>query len=187
MDTSEHKIAEAIKLPRINQVGIVVEDIDASVEMYSQLLNIKPWYRSQTDEHEIYYRGKKIDLELDLVFAFNGKVQIELIKVISGEKNIYSDILEEHGGGLHHLGTIAGNIDRKIDDFQKNGIEVIQRGTVKSKGGAITRYAYFDTVATCGIITEVIETKLMGLTIGQSKFLMNLGCLTGDTEKLKLS
>ncbi|MFZ2632787.1 MAG: hypothetical protein WA081_04945 [Desulfosalsimonadaceae bacterium] len=49
----------------------------------------------------------------------------------------------------------------------------------------MTKYAYLDTVAQCGIITELIETKLMGIHVPQNSLMMYIGLVTGDVEMLR--
>jgi predicted metal-dependent phosphotriesterase family hydrolase len=50
----------------------------------------------------------------------------------------------------------------------------------------VTRFTYFDTVATCGTVTEYIETKFIGLTIPHSHFMVRVSALTGDVKRLSL-
>jgi len=72
---------QGLSLPKIGQIGIVVNDMDTSIQHYSKLLNLGSWFRSKTIEHEILFRGRKIILELDLLFAYSGGIQVELIDV----------------------------------------------------------------------------------------------------------
>jgi len=67
-----------MKLPNVNQIGILVKDIPEAVAYYTKLLNIGHWYRSNTVKHEAIYRGNPIDPEVDIVLAFQGGVEIEL-------------------------------------------------------------------------------------------------------------
>ncbi len=171
-------------LSRIGQVGIVVRDIARSMEYFSGLYNVGPWYRTKLAEEEMSYRGKKIDLKLDIVIAFTGKVEIELIQVISGEENIYSSILEKQGGGVHHLGFLVSGFDRKLEAVKAMGVRPLQWGTLRTAGGAVTRFAYLDTIDTCGVITEFIETKLFGISMPHSNLIMRIGSLTGDCTRI---
>ena len=175
-----------IKLPNVNQIGILVKDIPEAVAYYTKLLNIGHWYRSNTIKHEIIYRGKPINAEADIVLAFQGGVEIELIQVKSKEENVYSDMLAKSGGGIHHLGFTVSGYDDKLKKMKANGIEVLQSGVITTKGSAITRYAYLDTIKQCGIISELIATTLKGLPMPHCKFIMDIGCITGDVERVKV-
>jgi methylmalonyl-CoA/ethylmalonyl-CoA epimerase len=175
-----------MKLPHVNQIGIVVKDIPEAVDYYTKLLNIGHWYRSKTVKNEAIYRGKSISLDLDIVLAFQGGMEIELIQVKSKEENVYSEMLAKCGGGIHHLGFTVSGYDKKLEQMKANGIEVIQFGVITTKGSAITRYAYLDTVRDCGIISELIDTKLKGFRMPHNKLIMDIGCITGDVERVRV-
>jgi catechol 2,3-dioxygenase-like lactoylglutathione lyase family enzyme len=175
-----------MKLPNVNQIGILVKDIPEAVAYYTKLLNIGPWYRSNTVKHETIYRGKPINVEADIVLAFQGGVELELIQIKSKEENVYSDMLAKSGGGIHHIGFTVLRYDDKLEKMKANGIEVLQSGVITTKGSAVTRYAYLDTVKQCGIISEFIATTLIGLPMPHFKFIMDIGCLTGDVERVKV-
>jgi len=177
-------LLQAFNVPRISQLGIVVENVERAIEFYSEFLGIKPWYRGMIAEKETLYRGNEIKLNLDIVLAYSGKLMIELIQVLDGDKNIYSEHLDKYGEGLHHIGIEVTDFDEKMAVASDLGIKVLQSGFIKSKGGAITKYAYFDTVDLCGYIVELIETRLFGFPVGMSQLMMSLGCLLGDVSKL---
>lgn len=175
-----------MKLPNANQIGIIVQNIPEAVAYYTKLLNIGPWYRSNTVKNEAIYRGKPINIEVDIVLAFQGSTEIELIQVKSKEENVYSEMLGKCGGGIHHLGFTVSGYDKKLEAIKANGIEVLQSGVITTKGSAITRYAYLDTIKQCGIISEFIVTTLKGLRMSHGKIIMEIGCLTGDVERVEV-
>lgn len=175
-----------IKIPRLNQIGILVPDIPAAAVHYSKLLGIGPWFRSKTIRHDVTFRDQPIRLDLDIVMAFRGGMEYELIQVLDGDDCIYTDLIRKTGGGIHHLGVVVRGFDEKLAGIQQAGIRVIQSGAIRTKGGAVTQYAYLDTVAQCGIITELIETKLMGVHAPQNRLMMQMGRLTGDVEMVKI-
>lgn len=94
-------------------------------------------------------------------------------------------MLRKNGGGIHHLGAVVWDFDGKLAKVREAGIHVLQSGTITTKGAAVTKYAYLDTVAQCGIITELIETKLMGIHVPQNSLMMYIGLVTGDVEMLR--
>ena len=176
---------DRMKLPRVNQIGILVEDIPAAVAWYSKILNIAPWYRSNTVRHETVYRGGAISIDADIVLAFSGGVEIELIQVRGGDECVYTDMLGKSGCGIHHIGYVVTGYDRKLAAMRAAGIEVIQSGVITTKGSAVTRYAYLDTIGRCGVISELIDTKLKGIPMPHARFIMDIGCITGDVERIR--
>lgn len=173
-----------IKLPAINQLGIVVQNMQEAITNYRSILGVGPWFKSKTISHEAQYCGKPITIDMDIMLAFHSGIEVELIELKGGDECIYSNLIATSGGGIHHVGSLVLSYDKSMERVQKVGIEVIQSGVIVTKGGAVTRYAYLDTVKQCGIITELIETKLFGLPVPQNRFFMEIGCLTGDVEKV---
>jgi catechol 2,3-dioxygenase-like lactoylglutathione lyase family enzyme len=174
------------KLPKVNQIGILVPNIPEAVAYYTKLLNIGHWYRSNTIKHEAMYRGKPVKTDADIVLAFQGAMEIELIQVKHEDECVYSDMLKKSGVGIHHLGFTVSGYDKKLDQMKRNGVEVLQSGVITTKGLAITRYAYLDTIKQCGIISELIVTTLKGLRMPHGKLIMDIGCITGDVERVKV-
>ncbi len=175
-----------MNLPNVNQIGILVPNIMEAVVFYTKLLNIGQWYRSNTVKHEAVYRGKPVNTEADIVIAFQGAMEIELIQVKHEDECVYSEMLKNSGGGIHHLGFTVSGYDQKLDQMKRNGVEVLQSGVITTKGSAITRYSYLDTIKQCGIISELIVTTLKGLRMPHRRFVMEIGCFTGDVERVKI-
>jgi len=173
---------DQLKLPAMGQLGIIVKSLDASQPYYAEVMNIRPWYRTHIVEQEIYYKDRRIDLELDIAVGYSGPLQFELIEVVRGEENAYTELIHTRGEGLHHVGFIVSHIDEKTEVLREAGFRRIQHGFLKTKGGAVTRFAYFDTMATHGYIIELIQTTLFGVNVGMSHFMVKLGSLLGDVE-----
>jgi catechol 2,3-dioxygenase-like lactoylglutathione lyase family enzyme len=183
-------VAKILKLPRLNQLGIVVKDMDRAMEYFSRTFGLGPWFRAGLAEEE-HYRGgtERVTYDLDLVMAFSGGVMFELICHLKGDRNLYLEHLEQHGEGLHHLGFFVNDFDRRMEAVRDAGIGVLQSGVITSGGkvgGSETKYAYLDTVETGGIIFEYIQTKFMGIKIKMSRPWFEMGALTGDLEKITI-
>lgn len=176
----------ALGLPRVYQLGIVVESVAKALPFYTEFMGIRPWYRGMVAEMKTTYKNAEIEADVDMVFGYSGRLMIEIIEPKSGDANIYSEHLKQHGEGLHHLGIEVRNYDRCMERVEGMGIAVIQSGALKSKGGAMSRFAYIDTLSWCGYPLEIMETRLFGLPVGKGKFMMNIGCLLGDAEKVTL-
>jgi catechol 2,3-dioxygenase-like lactoylglutathione lyase family enzyme len=182
MKTDSPEKMREVKLPKVSQIGIVVPDIGMAVRYYSEFLNIKPWFRSKTKSNDASFRGESFSLELDIALAFSGGLEIELIQMLTNKECIYSDIMKKQGGGLHHIGAMVREFDRMLEQMKAAGIGVIQSGVIRTVGGAVTKYAYMDTVSTCGIISEIIESKLAGIPVYHNNFMMHVARLTGDVD-----
>lgn len=171
-----------LNLPAMGQLGIIVKSIDRVLPYYRDVMNIRPWYRANVIEEEIYYKDTRIDLELNFAIGYSGALQLELIEVVRGEENIYTELINSRGEGLHHVGFVVSNIEKKTEMLRRSGITPVQYGLLKTKGKAVTRFAYFDTMETCGYILELLETTLFGIPVGQSRFMIKVGNMLGDIE-----
>lgn len=173
-----------LALPPVSHLGIVVDDLSTARRSYAALYGVATWYQGIFKSQQIRHRDMLINLDLDIAFGYSGRLQIELVEVRSGDDNIYSQHLKQHGEGLHHVGFTVKDLDRQQQHLHDRGIPVVQSGRLTSPGGAVTRYAYFDTTALLGYQLELVETRLFGIPLSQSRLSMTLGCLTGDTRKL---
>ena len=144
-----------IKVSELYQVGIVVHDLEKSIEHYQNTFGIGPWGTMNVDPSifsEMTYHGRPVQHRFRAAFAMVGPMQLELIQPVEGD-NIYSDFLTEHGEGVHHLGHVrVANLAEAIQTLEKEGFPCLQSG--RSPGGG---YAYMDTVKTLGIIIELLE------------------------------
>ena len=178
-------ILGGLRIPPISQMGFVVQSLEESSAFYGSLLNIKKWYRTKITECDYTFKGKPIEMVLDIAVGYSGKTQIELIKVSGPDDNIYYDVNGRDGFGFHHFGVVVNNLEKHIRGMETAGIEPLQIGTLKYGGGGVTKVAYMDTMETAGFILELIETKAFGINLGMPQWLVNLGRITGDICAMK--
>ena len=149
-----------LNISNADQVGIVVEDLDSAIEQFRLLLGVSnfdvvDWPKPGTDPESNYY-GKKAQFKLRIAFSQLGNLQLEVIQPVEG-KSIFTDFLETHGPGLHHLRFSEKNFDQKVEQLQKAGIQMISSGRgVRSP----STWAYFDTTRFLGGIFIELRTAL---------------------------
>ncbi len=183
METEKTELMGSLDLPKVNQVGIVVKDLDKAVSLFSGLYGINPWfYIIESGTSPVFYKENKIELSINIAVAFSGQIQFELIQPCDSNENIYNNHLEKHGEGIHHLGFFVSNLEKRILKANSLGIKVIQQGTIINKGGSVTNYAYLDTLDKCGIMMEFIDSKIAGIPYKMSSLFMNIGRITGGTK-----
>ena len=174
-----------LKLPSMGQLGMVVKDMRSSLDYYAALLNIRPWYQAKIVKSDIHYCGRPIDLELDIAVGYSGALQVELIEVVGGDKNIYTDFISTQAQGIHHVGFVVPDISKRIETMKAAGFEPVQHGTLVTRGKAVTRFAYFDTIGLFGYIRELIQVTLFGINVGMSRQMIKIGRLLGDVRVIK--
>jgi methylmalonyl-CoA/ethylmalonyl-CoA epimerase len=142
---------------RVDQVGILVEDLDEAVAEYSELLPVTLWrgYRYGPDTvPELGYRGARGAFSMSLALS-DTTPQVELIQSLDGP-SIYTEWLDAHGPGFHHVGCFTTTIAEDTAALVARGFEVSQwgRGYGLDGDGAFT---YFDTGDRLGVVWELIE------------------------------
>lgn len=187
MEIPDAEIIKTLTFGKVNQLGFVVENLENALKNFRDKLGIRNWYRpliSDKSEGSILYRGSRIPPQWDFVVGYLGSLQFELVAATGG-KNIYTEHLEKHGEGLHHICFFVSDMKNKLAAYKKMEIEPIQSGTIISKGGAITNYAYLDGMRVNGLIIEIIETRLYGMPIKMSPLMMQVGRMKGDLKKVQ--
>ncbi|MCX7681325.1 MAG: VOC family protein [Anaerolineae bacterium] len=138
----------------ICQVGLVVRDIERSAEAYSRILGLPRPQIVVTDPPEVAhtrFRGQPTDARAKLAFFDMGQVTLELIEPIGGPST-WREFLDEKGEGVHHIAFMVRDTDQVVQYLAAHGIEAVQQGDYT--GG---RYTYVDSVATLGVILELLE------------------------------
>lgn len=155
-DMVENELMQILKLPPVEQIGMVVYDVDKTKTYYEQTFGIKPWIVNEYEPVYTIEKSRPVHATLKIALAYSGGIQIELIQVVKG-RSYYNDTLEKREG-LHHLGFMVNDLEKRVEACKARGIEVIQRGQIKHKGFTVD-YAYMDTVALGGVIFEFIQWR----------------------------
>ncbi len=145
-----------IQVKELFQLGIVVRDLQKSMQLYEELLGIGDWADMEITSDtfdSLTYKGKPVEKACFLAaMADVGPLQIELIQPVEGDLP-YSDFLKEHGEGLHHVGHIhVADIDAAVRALEARGFPCIFKGSTPG-----TKFAYVDMSAAMGVIVELME------------------------------
>jgi len=143
-----------VKLPPVEQVGIVVKDMDKAIQYYTDVFGIGP-FRVVERRQDFAYKGKTVNCRLKLAFAMSGPLEIELIQVLEGETP-HTDFIREHGEGLHHLRFRVENLDGMLASLAKVGIHSIFNWAIPNSTGG---FAYVNSDKVGGVMFELIERK----------------------------
>jgi len=148
-----------VEIPEVTQIAFVVEDLEDGMDRFGGLLGVKPWeiYRFEpprlTDQT---YRGEPHEYSMALALTEVDGTMIELIEPLEGE-SIYTEHLDEHGEGLHHIACFAfDDLEAVIDEFERAGMGILQSGTFGPEDtDEGVEFFYFDTAAELnGVIFE---------------------------------
>jgi len=138
----------------ICQVGVIVRDIERSVEAYGTILGLPKPPIVVTDEPEFAhtrYRGKPTKARAKLAFFSMGQVSLELIEPVDSPST-WQEFLDERGEGVHHIAFVVKDTDQVVQYLEGKGLEVVQQGDYT--GG---RYTYVDSASALGVALELLE------------------------------
>ena len=142
---------EAVTLPPLHHVGIVVKGIEKASEYYMSTFGIGPFPIREAHMEGVLLRGRPVSPRIKVGSAQSGDVQIELIQPVEGE-SVYAEFLSTHGEGLHHLGFIVSDFDAEMAKLTALGIKPIF-----TRKSARNSFAYLDTDKVGGVIFEILQ------------------------------
>ncbi|MDP6851024.1 MAG: methylmalonyl-CoA epimerase [Planctomycetota bacterium] len=127
----------------IDHIAIVVEDLDAALEVWRDRLGLREGKREVVDDQGV---------EIQMMYA--GKTRVELVCPLSSETPIQA-WLEKNGPGLHHLALAVRDCSAAIQETESAGARMIDS---KPRSGAHgTNIAFVHPKSTGGVLTEFVE------------------------------
>lgn len=128
---------------RIDQVGIAVEDLDASLGLYARAFGIHPVSREHVEQDGV----EEAMLEV-------AGVHLQLVQSVR-EGSPIDRFIARRGPGLHHLGLAVRSLDDALTHLRDQGVELIDEEPRTGGGGH--RVAFVHPRSTGGILIELIE------------------------------
>lgn len=122
MDTPMVDVAARLGLPPIDQLGLVVRDLDASMTRYGPLFG--PFHQIDGSVQGCRFRGRLADVDLRIAFGRSGNLEIELIQWVSGESP-HSEFIQQGREGIHHVRFRVDDADAWIAKAKELGYEPI--------------------------------------------------------------
>ena len=121
----------AVALPPPDHIGIVVRDIDKTIEFLSSAWGIGPW---QFAEYAPSGDELKMDepFSIKLAFANLGSIRVELIQPLEG-RSLWSEFLEKKGEGVQHIAFYVSNWDEMMSKLQEQERSVVGGGLIGGK------------------------------------------------------
>ena len=130
-----------MKIKRIEHVGVIVKDIEASRKLWEDVFGIP---LGGVEENE---RRK-------LALYYVGESMVELIAG-KGPENKHQKLIAEGRGGINHLCFEVENIDEALAELKAKGIPL--QDEVPRIGHAGARIAFLDPKGTEGCLIELAE------------------------------
>ncbi len=138
----------------VTQIGLVVKDIEKSIDAYCEIFGLLRPEIIITDEYEAAkteYLGQPSYARAKLAFFHLGQVDLELIEPI-GEPSTWKEALINHGDGFHHIAFQIKDTGKVVQVLESKGIPMVQQGHYT--GGM---YTYMDASQKLNLVLELLE------------------------------
>lgn len=149
----ENKATDKSTFTRMMHVGLVVKDMDKTIERLTAL-GIGPFKpRILPPDAQETYRGEPFNPSQRVAIQITqiGNMELELIQPINGESP-HQEFLEKKGEGIQHLGFFVDNLEEDVKRLTAEGSSILLTSQFKGGGGV----AYLDLDA-AGLIVELVQ------------------------------
>lgn len=138
---------------KLYQIGVVVRDLEASMEHYRTLFGLGPFRRLDTD-YTGRYRGTEQRIANRNAFARWGDLYLEMVEPGSGQSSA-SEWLQTRGEGIFHLGYATTHLDQR-----PGGAQVCFETIDNLNSQGVPAIIHLDTVTQLGYFVELADAQL---------------------------
>jgi methylmalonyl-CoA/ethylmalonyl-CoA epimerase len=135
-------------------VGVVVKDLDKTLEYYKKLgiANFDPTPTAVRDVTDELVYGKPVKFKMKGKMVRMGNATLELLQPVEGN-GLHMEFLKKYGEGIQHVGFTVDDLEKERAYLVKKGIPIC---LIRNKNSTFT---YFD-VRKCGnMIIELIQKR----------------------------
>ena len=134
-------------LARIDHIGVAVEDLDAALALYERDFAI-----------ELVHRETVTEQGVEAVLLDVGENHVELLAPLGPDTPV-GKFLAKKGPGLHHVAYQTPDIDAELERLKAAGLRLIDEQPRTGIRGS--RVAFLHPAATGGVLTEIVEPRMM--------------------------
>ena len=128
---------------KIEHLGIAVKDLSFSNDLFSRLLNTKPYKQENVDREKV-----------TTSFFQVGESKIELLQS-TDETGTIHQFIEKKGEGIHHIAFLVEDINAEVRRMIEEGFQPISD---QPKPGADNKLVFFfHPKSTGGVLIELCQ------------------------------
>ncbi len=128
---------------RIDHVGLAVEEIDASLELYRDMFELEVAHREIVQEQGV-----------EAVLLDVGENHVELLAPLGPDTPV-GKFIAKRGPGMHHLAYQVSDIDSTLATLGQAGLRLIDKQPRAGIGS--TRVAFLHPEAAGGVLIELVQ------------------------------
>ncbi|MCF3934560.1 VOC family protein [Acuticoccus sp. M5D2P5] len=138
----------------IRQLGYVVDDIEAAMAHWTEVMGVGPFYYNPKVPIRNYrYDGVEYAPHNSVALANSGPMQVELIQIRNDVPSMYRDFMADGRTGLQHVAYWTQTFDDDLARAEAAGLQVKMSGEVGDNG----RFVYFGGEGHPGTVIELSE------------------------------
>jgi methylmalonyl-CoA/ethylmalonyl-CoA epimerase len=130
-------------LSRIDHIGVAVEDLDAALELYADVLKLP-----------VVHRETIAAFGVEAVLLDVGESHVELLAPL-GPDSFVGKFLAKNGPGLHHVAYQVTDIEAVLASLKDSGLRLIDEEP--RTGIRNSRVAFVHPAAVGGVLTEIVQ------------------------------
>jgi methylmalonyl-CoA epimerase len=129
----------------IDHVAIAVEDIEAAIALFQNILGLK-----------VTHREDIADYGVRIATIATGGTDVELVQGTSPDSPI-TRFIASRGAGMHHIAFEVDDIEKALAGMKTRGVELIDQTPRPGKQGS--RVAFIHPRATGRVLCELVENR----------------------------
>lgn len=128
---------------RIDHIGVAVDDLDAAINLYENVLGMKLVHRETVTEQGV-----------DAVLLDVGENHVELLSPLADDTPV-GRFLAKNGPGLHHVAYQVTDIEQALAALTADGVRLIDETPRIGIRGS--RVAFVHPKSSGSVLTEIVE------------------------------
>ena len=137
---------------KIQHICYIYQEPEKHAKIMESLFNMPAFEFSEDLNHPATYRGRDTKFSIKMGVSRCLSISIEIFQWLKGDST-YKEFVDSQKEGLHHFGVYVEDLEKYVDRFQTEGIDVVQSGMFPPR----LKYAYMDTVEIFGAVIELME------------------------------
>ncbi len=138
---------------KIDQIGIVVADINAAIETWTQRMGVGPWTLFKNVRITGELRGQPCSVTFEVAMGYQGETQIELMQMTSDVASPYRNKSGNLLLGMHHVAWLVDDLEQSMAQATADGMKLVFKAANPG-----TRVAYMEIDDQPGMMFEFIES-----------------------------
>ena len=130
-------------LDRIDHTGVAVDDLDAAIKLYRDVLGMPLVHREVVEEQGV-----------EAVLLDVGDGHIELLSPL-GDDTPVGKFLARKGPGLHHVAYAVSDIEATLAELSEAGVQLIDE--TPRIGIRQSKVAFVHPRSTGAVLTEIVQ------------------------------